>query len=70
MTDKEIMTVVLTSQKHITGTFSLFANECKNQELLNDMMCILNEEHTIQHNVFTEMEKRGWYARPLQSRRR
>jgi spore coat protein CotF len=64
MTDKEIMTDVLTSQKHITGTYSLFANECKNQELLNDMMCILNEEHTIQHNVFTEMEKRGWYAPP------
>ena len=64
MNDQEIMTDVLVSQKHITGVYNTFANECKNKQLKDDMMCILNEEHTIQHNVFTEMEKRGWYAPP------
>ena len=56
-TDKEILDDVLSSQKHITT----YSNECVNQQLQDDMMKILKEEHTIQFNVFGEMQKRGWY---------
>ena len=28
---------------------------------MNEFMNLLSEEHQIQHDVFTEMHKRGWY---------
>ena len=62
LTDREIMDDVLTSQKHITGVYNTFSNECVNQQLQNDMVNILKEEHGIQFTVFSEMQKRGWYS--------
>ena len=59
--DKDMMTDVLSSQKNITGVYNNYANECACPSLKTDMMNILNEEHQIQHDVFTEMQKRGWY---------
>ena len=61
-TDKEIMDDVLTSQKHITDVYNTYSNECVNQQLQDDMLKILKEEHAIQFNVFSEMQKRGWYS--------
>lgn len=60
-TDKEILEDVLSSQKHITGVYNTFSNECVNPRLKDDMLKILNEEHDIQFAVFEEMQKRGWY---------
>lgn len=62
--DKEIMNDVLSTQKHITGIYNTFSNECVCDSLRNDMLTILREEHNIQANVFNEMQKRGWYAPP------
>lgn len=59
--DKDMMTDVLSSQKSITGVYNTYANECACVNLKADMMNILKEEHQIQHDVFTEMQKRGWY---------
>ena len=61
-TDKEIMDDVLSSQKHITGVYNTFTNECVNQQLQSDMLNILKEEHNIQFTVFSELQKRGWYS--------
>ena len=61
-TDREIMDDILTSQKHISGSYNTFSNECVNQQLQNDMLNILKEEHSIQFTVFEEMQKRGWYS--------
>lgn len=61
-TDREIMDDVLSSQKHITDVYNTFSNECVNQQLQNDMLNILKEEHGIQFSVFSEMQKRGWYS--------
>lgn len=60
-TDKEIMDDILTSQKHITGVYNTYSNECVNQQLQDDMLKILKEEHSIQFNVFSDMQKKGWY---------
>lgn len=60
-TDKEIMDDILTSQKHITGVYNTYSNECVNQQLKDDMLKILKEEHSIQFNVFSDMQKKGWY---------
>jgi spore coat protein CotF len=59
--DKEILTDLLTSQKHITENYNTFANECATPAVKTDFMNILNEEHQLQNEVFTEMQKRGWY---------
>lgn len=59
--DQEMLTDSLTSQKSITGTYNTFANECATPCIKTDFINILNEEHQIQHDVFTEMQKRGWY---------
>jgi len=62
MGDKEIMDDILSSQKHITGVYNTYSNECVNQDLKSDFLNILQEEHEIQANVFMEMQRRGWYS--------
>lgn len=59
--DKEMITDALTSQKSITGSYNTFANECATPALRSEFMNILSDEHQIQHEIFTEMQKRGWY---------
>lgn len=62
LSDKDIFDDVLSSQKQITGIYDTFSNECVNQQLRNDMLMILNDEHQIQSDVFFEMQKRGWQS--------
>ena len=62
LTDQEIMDDILGSQKHITGVYNTFSSECVNPTLRNDFLQILREEHNIQSTIFTDMQKRGWYA--------
>ena len=59
--EKEILTDALSSQKFATENYNTFANECSNPSVKNEFMNILNEEHQIQFEVFSEMNKRGWY---------
>ncbi len=59
--DKEMLTDALTSQKHETGLYNMFANECDCENLRQVVMNILNEEHSIQMELYKEMSKRGWY---------
>ena len=59
--DREIMDDVLSSQKHISDGYNTYSNECVNQQLQNDMLNILKEEHSIQFSVFSDMQKKGWY---------
>lgn len=62
MADQEIMDDVLSSQKHIAGVYNTYSCECVNQNLKNEFLNILREEQNLQSNVFSEMQKRGWYA--------
>jgi len=59
--DKEMLTDVLASQKYITDGYNTSANESMTPALRCDFVNILNEEHQIQSEVFTEMHNRGWY---------
>ena len=60
-TDKNIMTDVLSTQKSVTACYNYSANEAANANVKNLFIDLLNEEHNIQHDVFEEMSKRGWY---------
>jgi len=59
--DKDIMTDLLSSQKFVTDGYNTSTNECATPCVRSDMLNILNEEHQIQSDVFSEMQKRGWY---------
>lgn len=59
--EKEMMTDVLSSQKNIAGVYNTYAQECVCPNLMGDMLNILEDEHNIGHDVFSEMQKRGWY---------
>ncbi len=66
LSDQEIMTDVLFNHKQITEIYNTFANECTDDAIRTDMLTILREEHNMQASVFSEMQKRGWYA-PVQA---
>ena len=59
--DKDRMQDALASQKFITENYNTFTNECVTPEMRGVFMSILKEEHDIQNEIFTEMQKRGWY---------
>ena len=59
--DKAMLSDALMSQKFITGDYNTFANECVSQQVKNEFMSILTEEHQIQSDIFMELQKRGWY---------
>ena len=63
-TDKDILTDALSSQKFITENYNTWANECAAPGLKSTFMNILEEEHNIQHEVFCEMQSKGWYQTP------
>jgi len=68
--DKEKMLDVLASQKFITGGYNTFTNECVTPEIRGVFMSILKEEHDIQNEVFTEIQKHGWYqVEPAQAQK-
>ena len=59
--EKEMLSDALSSQKLATENYNTFANECSNPAVKSEFMNILNEEHQIQFEVFSELQKRGWY---------
>lgn len=61
LTEKEILTDCLTSQKHIAASYNSFAGECASEQLRNAFLNILDDEHRIQADIFTDMNTNGWY---------
>lgn len=59
--DRERMADALAAQKAVTDSYNTAANECASIALKNEMLNLLNEEHKLQHDVFEQMQKRGWY---------
>jgi len=60
-TDKEMLNDALSSQKMLTNDYNTVANECSDPNVKAMMINILQDEHTMQHEAFEEMKKRGWY---------
>ena len=63
-TDKEVLGDGLSTQKATTDKFNTFANECVNVGLRDTVLEILNQEHSIQYEVFNMMHQRGLYQTP------
>ena len=63
-TAKEILCDGLSTQKATTGKFNVSATECANPQLRETVLKILNQEHSIQYDVFKMMHARGLYPTP------
>ena len=61
LNDGEMLTDALSSEKFMTENYNTFTNECAPPRLMNEFMNLLCEEHQMQHDIFSEMQKRGWY---------
>ncbi|MDD3402551.1 MAG: spore coat protein [Hespellia sp.] len=62
--DKEVLADALTAQKTTTGLFNTFSNECVHEEVRNELLHILEQEHSIQNDVFEMMHSKGYYPTP------
>ncbi len=60
-TDKEKLNDALSSQKQMTSDYNSFINESATPDVVSKVMQILTEEHQIQHDMWCEMNTRGWY---------
>mgnify|MGYP001015732142 FL=1 len=47
------------------SNYNTFANECADPVLKKTLMDILNDEHSIQFDVFCELHSRGLYPTPM-----
>ena len=61
MSDKEMLTDALTAEKFLCSAYNTYATEAGTPEVHGAMMSLLNDTHTIQAEVWTEMNSRGWY---------
>ena len=60
-TDKEILSDGLSAEKATTGLFNMASNECVHNDVRKTMLKILEQEHSIQNDVFQMMHTRGFY---------
>ena len=66
LTDREILTDALSTERYVTETYNHFANECATQVIRDEVMNILNDEHKMQSDILSEIQSQGWYT-PLQA---
>ncbi len=58
---KEVLGDCLSSQKQITAAYNSFAGECVDPRLRSAILSILDEEHSIQADIFKDLKAHGWY---------
>lgn len=63
-TEKEILTDALAAEKSVTEHYNTFANECVHDGVRNAMLHCLEQEHSIQVDVFNTMHAKGYYPTP------
>lgn len=61
LSEKEILVDSLISQKSLTSSYNTYAGECVNSQLRSTMLNILDDEHCIQAEIFSELQSNGWY---------
>lgn len=61
LSDKDMTADMLTAEKFLCSMYNAYASEAGTPELHSTMMTLLNDTHTMQNDVWTEMNSRGWY---------
>lgn len=62
--EKEVIADALTAEKTATTLYNTFANECVHDSVRDTILHCLEQEHTIQEDVFNMMHQRGYYPTP------
>ena len=57
--DRAMISDALSSQKFISDGYNTCANEAAATTVKSTLMSLLEEEHSIQHDLFAQMQKRG-----------
>ena len=60
LSDREMVEDLLAAQSLLTRGYNAAADACAGDGLTGEMAFLLGEEHQIRHELFLEMEKRGW----------
>ncbi|MBQ4100573.1 MAG: spore coat protein [Oscillospiraceae bacterium] len=60
MSDRDILIDAREHQRFMTNAYNACANECVNKNLHDELINILNQEHTLGADIISELEKRGW----------
>jgi len=60
--DRRMLEEILEEQRAIADAYNACADRCGGGAVHTQMMSLLHEEHQIQHEIFAEIEKRGWYC--------
>ena len=61
MTEKEMMTDLLSSEKFLTGVYNTYCCEAATSNVKSTLMSLLQDVHRMQEEIFGEMSSRGWY---------
>lgn len=59
--EKAKMTDLLNCEKHMASAYNTFLSESETSAVMNCLSGILNDEHSIANELFTEMSSKGWY---------
>ena len=62
MGDREMTTDLLQTQKKATGDYNNYATEAAHTDVQQVFLDLLYEEQKIGHDLFCQMQNRGWYA--------
>lgn len=60
-TEKEQMTDLLQGEKYLAGTYNTYLLECATPEMMRCLSGLLNDTHSMQQQLFEEMNSRGFY---------
>lgn len=61
LSEREMLTDSLSSQKHIASGYNTCAGECASKQLRAAFINILAEEQDLGAQIYEEMSARGWY---------
>ena len=64
MSEQELITDLLSSEKHTTAAYNTFVTETDCANLRQALMGIQQDEQRIHEDLFNAMSQRGWYTVP------
>ncbi len=61
MTEQEMMTDLLSTEKFLTGVYNTYCCEAATPAVKSCLMSLLQDTHRMQEALFAEMTAHGWY---------
>ncbi|MBO5340089.1 MAG: spore coat protein [Oscillospiraceae bacterium] len=61
MTDQEMITDFISSEKKMSANYDIFASECVSIPLRDEFLKLFNRSHQTQTELFQTAQSKGWY---------